>query len=98
MCCYIVPAAAALVHFFFRRGVTALKSDRKQALLGQLLLGGTIFGVVDHAWNGELFLVGPNIADDLALGMTITAAIFLSWGIMLIYDKIIHKNADRSIS
>lgn len=47
--------------------------------LNLLLLGGAIFGVVDHLWNGELLLVSENWMMDLALGFVITAAIFGTW-------------------
>jgi hypothetical protein len=51
-------------------------------------LGGTLFGVVDHLWSGELLLIGENWAMDLLLGCTITATIFGGWGITLGIVKI----------
>ena len=46
-----------------------------------MLYGGALFGVVDHLWHGELFLIGEAPLMDLLLGGTITAAIFGGWGI-----------------
>jgi hypothetical protein len=42
-----------------------------------------MFGMVDHLWNGELFLIGQAPLSDLLLGVTITGAVFTSWGITL---------------
>jgi hypothetical protein len=83
MVCYAVPTIAAVVHHFVRR-----KDDQKQKSLNLLLLGGAIFGVVDHLWNGELFLVGPNIMSDLALGFAITATIVGAWAVMVYLEEI----------
>ena len=46
-----------------------------------MLAGGGVFGVVDHLWNGELFLVGANRLWDLALGVAITLAIVAAWAV-----------------
>ncbi len=46
-----------------------------------MLYGGALFGVVDHLWNGQLFLIGGAPLMDLLLGVTITAVIFGGWGI-----------------
>jgi hypothetical protein len=51
-----------------------------------------MFGVVDHLWNGELFLIGKNIVSDLLLGVTITTVLFVSWAIVVALDKIKTKN------
>lgn len=48
-----------------------------------MLYGGALFGVVDHLWNGELFLMGEAPLMDVLLGVTITAVIFAGWGITL---------------
>jgi hypothetical protein len=85
MVCYIIPLATALVSTVVwrvqRRGPAGW-------WLNLLLYGGAIFGVVDHLWNGELFLIGENTAVDLMLGATITAVIFGSWGITFGVAKI----------
>ena len=59
--------------------------------LNQLFLGGAVFGIVDHIMNGE-FLLFSNLAFDMTLGVTITAAIFIVWQIMVQVDKITSKN------
>jgi len=48
-----------------------------------MLYGGTLFGIVDHIWHGELFLISESITMDLFLGCAITATIFACWGIIL---------------
>ena len=84
MTCYAVPAVAAIIHFFMRK---KSPSSKYQRWLNQLFLGGAIFGVVDHLWNGELFLFGPNLAMDLALGVLITLVLVAVWGMMVYVDK-----------
>jgi hypothetical protein len=53
-----------------------------------MLYGGTLFGVIDHLWNGELFLVSASWVKDIALGFVITAAIFAGWSIILALSKV----------
>lgn len=76
--CYTIPLAAAIIS-------TVVWGVRKKGPAGWwlnlLLYGGSLFGVVDHIWNGELFLIGQAPLMDLLLGAAITAAIFGSWGI-----------------
>ena len=65
--CYAVPAAGAVI-------TTAIWSKTKSVKvwwLNMLLWGGAIFGVIDHLWNGELFLISKNIISDLMLGVVI---------------------------
>ena len=88
MVCYTVPLIAALVHSGMRKKVTSLNKSAHHLWLSMLLAGGAIFGVVDHLWNGELFLIGKNIVSDLLLGVTITTVIFVSWVIVVALDKI----------
>lgn len=85
MVCYTVPAIAAIMHFFTRRKIQKLKTSKYQLWLNQLFLGGAIFGIVDHLWNGELFLFRG--LSDVLLGITITLTIFLVWGIIVLVDK-----------
>ena len=73
--CYTEPIAAAIV-------TTMLYKKTKSPDIGQLNLmfyGASIFGVVDHLWNGELFLISENIGKDLLLGLAITSCIFIGW-------------------
>lgn len=81
--CYVVPLAAA--------AVTTLRwrKDRSQQSwwLSLMFYGGGLFGVVDHLWNGELFLISRDWLKDLALGVVITAVIFLAWKIIMAMAK-----------
>ena len=54
-------------------------------------MGGAIFGIVDHLWNGELLLISEDIGYDLLLGAVITTVIFVFWGIMVYVDKKTNK-------
>jgi hypothetical protein len=87
MVCYAVPAVAAIVHYGLRKSNTSWKKSTSQLWLGLLLAGGAIFGIVDHLWNGELFLFGENLILDLLLGVTITVAIVISWFIVITLNK-----------
>ena len=60
--CYTVPTAAAIVTTFI------WKKNRSLGLWWLLLLfyGGALFGVIDHLWNGELFLISENWVRDFA--------------------------------
>jgi hypothetical protein len=53
-----------------------------------MFLGAAIFGVIDHLWNGELFLISTNWIMDLALGFTITGGIIGSWGLIVSAPKL----------
>ncbi len=85
MGCYLVPTAALGLQYILNR--KHAHNEKHQRWLQQLLLGGAIFGVVDHLWNGELFLFGANTLLDLGLGVTITAVIFGVWGLLVWKDK-----------
>jgi hypothetical protein len=91
MVCYAVPAIAAVVHYATRRNNISWKTSVHQIWLGLLLLGGAIFGIVDHLWNGELFLIGDNIVSDLLLGVAITVSIIVIWAIIVTLDKTANK-------
>lgn len=80
MVCYAVPLAAALI--------TSVIWGVKNAgpagwWLNLFLYGSALFGVVDHLWHGELFLISEAWKMDLLLGVTITATLFGGWGITL---------------
>jgi len=75
--CYAVPTAGAIVTSF-------MLSKNKSPELGKLnllLWGGAMFGVIDHLWNRELFLISPDIANDLFLGITLS--ITAVWAILV---------------
>ena len=61
MVCYAVPTLAAIAHIIMRKNISSWKENPHHLWLGFLLAGGAIFGLVDHWWNGELFLIGENI-------------------------------------
>ncbi len=86
MGCYAVPALAFLVHKVLQKKKPSLQTT-SQNRLSLLLLGGTVFGLIDHAWNGELLFRGENLLLDLLLGFVITVAIIAVWGVMLAVEK-----------
>lgn len=90
--CYTMPLAAAVIS-----SIVWSSQRRGPAVwwLNLLLYGGALFGVVDHLWNGELFLIGEAPLMDLLLGVTITAAIFGGWGITLGIAKAYPELASR---
>ena len=90
MVCYTIPTAAAIIHFFMKKKFE--KNNKYYIWLNHLFIGGMVFGIVDHWWNKELFLIGKNLVSDLALGVTITIVILIIWGIMVVYDKLSLKN------
>ncbi|MBU3959062.1 MAG: hypothetical protein KKH29_01245 [Candidatus Omnitrophica bacterium] len=81
--CYIVPAIAAITTTFAWRTKRTLTSF----WLMLMFFGGSLFGIVDHLWNGELFLISANWLKDLALGAVITVVIILAWAIILAMAK-----------
>jgi hypothetical protein len=82
--CYVAPLAGAIT--------TSVVWTRTKSVkvwwLALLFYGGALFGVVDHLWNGELFLISENIISDLLLGVVITAIILISWGATIILTRI----------
>lgn len=81
--CYSVPVAGAIVTSV----LWSRTKNIKTLWLSLLFWGGAVFGVVDHLWNGELFLISKNIVSDLMLGVVITLAIMVCWGVMLVMNK-----------
>ncbi len=93
MVCYIVPTVAAIVHGILRKKVPRLKNDPKQQWLSFLLVGAAIFGIVDHLWNGELFLIGKDVISDLMLGFAILAIVLVVWGLFVVTEITVEKTA-----
>ncbi|PKK85181.1 MAG: hypothetical protein CVT48_06655 [Thermoplasmata archaeon HGW-Thermoplasmata-1] len=65
-----------------------MPAHMKMSSLLLMLWGGSVMLVVDHAWNKEIvayppFLLSENLALDLLLGVAMTLAIFIVWGIMV---------------
>lgn len=81
--CYLGPTTAAIVTTFM------WKSKKNLQLFWLMLMfyGGALFGVVDHLWNGELFLVSENWLKDVMLGVVITAGTILAWGGIIFLAK-----------
>jgi hypothetical protein len=97
MVCYVVPLAAAIMHYGMRKKISSLKADMRQLWLNLLFLGGAVFGVVDHWWNNELFLVGEKTTADLLLGIAITTAIVIVWLGIVIADKAKTSEEQKSL-
>jgi hypothetical protein len=53
-----------------------------------MLFGASVFGVVDHAWTNELFMISTSWPMDLALGSAITACTVGLWGLLVSAPKI----------
>ena len=87
MVCYAVPTAAAIIHHILRGNIVGWKKNASHLWLSLLLVGGAIFGIVDHLWNGELFLIGEEPLLDILLGVAITVVIFITWGVLVLLEK-----------
>lgn len=99
MVCYVIPLIASLVGTLRRMSLKRRhpkNSYTHSFWLNIMLLGGALFGVIDHLWHGELFLIGQNWMFDLALGSTITAGIIGSWGV-IVYKNDIVKVLDSMV-
>lgn len=81
--CYAVPLAGAVA------ASLAWKKTKSVKIwwLTLMFYGGALFGVIDHFWNGELFLISENIISDLLLGVVITAVMLLTWGVAVMYSR-----------
>lgn len=90
MVCYIVPLAALLLTAASRKA----RSSRAAHgfWLAIMLLGASVFGLVDHAWNGELLIIGTGWANDMALGAAITSGIVAAWGMIVIQQRASHPS------
>jgi hypothetical protein len=82
MTCFVIPLLATFAHYGMKKKIPALQADPKQGWLTMMLGGASVFGVIDHLWNGQLFLVSPNIGWDLLLGTTITGAVVGLWALV----------------
>lgn len=86
--CHTIPLAASVV-------TTVLWKKKKESKLWSLnlmLYGAVIFGLIDHIWHGELFLISGNIIKDLCLGVIITTGVFLGWLTTNAISKNVLKN------
>lgn len=83
--CYIVPLTIILI-------INGLQKYKKIFIthldrLNLLMFGGVTMLIVDHLWNGELFLVGPNTVRDLALGFAMSGVIIIAWTLNVLVEK-----------
>lgn len=82
--CYLGPTTAAIVTTFIWKG----KKTSRLFWLMLMFYGGSLFGVIDHLWNGELFLVSKEWPKDVILGLLITVGIILTWtGILALVKR-----------
>ena len=88
--CYVAPTIGAVVASAVWRKTKSVRTW----WLTLLFWGGALFGVVDHWWNGELFLISENITGDLLLGATITATILVIWGLLVVMSRKSHTLAN----
>ena len=81
--CYLGPTTAAIVTSFI------WKSKKTSRLFWLMLMfyGGALFGLIDHLWNRELFLISKDWMKDLSLGVVITAGIILVWAVIIFLAK-----------
>ena len=94
MVCYIVPAACTVAAFLLGKSNKAGKKNLHLDSLFLMMFGGSIFGIVDHLWNGELLMTGPEPVLDLLLGVVISTAVFMAWMGLVVLDK--HSNKERN--
>jgi hypothetical protein len=78
----ITLAAAITTSFIWKKKMTV-----KLWWLILMFYGGSLFGIIDHLWNRELFLISENWLKDLCLGGVITAGIILAWKVILALAK-----------
>ena len=81
--CYSIPLIGTII----TSAINCRVKSEKLRWLNLMFIGGSIFGVVDHLWNGELFLISENIVNDLLLGVVICVLIIAGWIFLLIYNK-----------
>jgi len=81
--CHVIPVANAIAVKFWHMKT----NDPRIGQLKIMFYGASIFGVVDHLWNGEFFMLSPNLAKDLMLGVAITLCVWGIWGAGLLVEK-----------
>jgi len=94
MVCYIIPTVASIIEYVRNRKIRHDVPHKNW--LNLMFIGGALFGIIDHLWNGELFLISANWVSDLTLGFTITTGIIGSWGLIVSMPKI--TNSMRNLS
>lgn len=84
MVCYIIPTVVFLLHSVFGKN----KKTREHEQFSLLMGGGALFGIMDHAWNNQLFFISSNWVSDAALGIIITLGISGTWALLVWKEKI----------
>ncbi|MCK4912197.1 MAG: hypothetical protein KAS05_00575 [Candidatus Omnitrophica bacterium] len=83
MCHVVSIVAAAATSLAWKKS-----KNIKILWLTLMFCGGAMFGIIDHLWNGELFLISANTPKDLILGVLIVATTTLLWAIILLLDRL----------
>lgn len=94
MVCYIVPlVATALISVGRKTGGKGLSIGHASygLWLNIMMLGGAVFGLIDHMFTGELFVLTSMWMTDMAVGGAITAGITACWGVVVAMPKISHS-------
>ncbi|MFH1876613.1 MAG: hypothetical protein ABH865_06960 [Candidatus Omnitrophota bacterium] len=91
--CHAVPGASAVVTSL----IWSKTRNTKTLWLSLLFWGAALFGVVDHLWNGEFFLV-KDLAADMLLGFTITGLTFLFWVVLIVIARMRPSFFTRTVS
>jgi hypothetical protein len=95
MVCYIVPLVATALIGAGRKAGS--RSGGRGSSIGHaahglwlniMMLGGAVFGLIDHMFAGELFAITSMWMTDLAVGGAITAGITACWGVVIAMPKI----------
>jgi hypothetical protein len=82
--CYVAPVMGAVV----ASAAWSKTKNIKVWWLSLMFYGGALFGVIDHLWNGELFIISENMVSDLLLGIAIVVVILVVWRVTVIYSRV----------
>ena len=82
--CYAEPLLGAAISAF------AWKKTKSVKVFWLMLMfcGGTMFGLIDHLWNGELFCLPKELVSDLLLGAVISISILIVWTALVLASKV----------
>ena len=87
MVCFVVPLVATIA-ISLRRTVSHKKKTVEGFWLTIMMAGASIFGLIDHAWNGELFVLSSNLVSDISLGFTITTGVLIGWALIVHRERL----------
>jgi len=86
MVCYAVPLIATVLLLAGRKATGWQAANG--FWLNIMMMGGAVFGLIDHFWHGEIFLISAGWMTDLALGGFITAGITACWGFVVLSSRL----------